>query len=248
MSVTFGVAGVILTVSVKAGTAGRQGEARLHDTQRMEAPRRSDEVDTARQTARRHWQGAPLSHWARQQARWVTSIPLGANPMTDTTGVHCAVHQEGSVWYLAAPVKLSTPFNKTCTVPLGTALFVPLAAYLNDYPCRLDPGFQPAPGQSLDAFLAEGAAFVVSNFTSYEATLNGRMLTPLRAATSSFAFVGADDVTPIDACITGASQSGLVDGYFLAIDPLPVGDHDLFIRSVNNLFGNTEGSFHIQVR
>lgn len=242
-----GLAGCMLAFHVQAGTEGHQGGPRLRDAQRMEGPRHAEDVDRARTASRSHWQGAPLAHWARQEANWVLSIPLGANPMLDITGTHCAAHQDGPVWFLSAPVGLPEPFTKTCTVPFGQAIFVPVAAYLNDYPCP-DASFQPAPGQSLDAFLAEGAAFVMSSFSSIEASLDGRTLTPRRIASRSFAFVGAKDLTPVDGCITGSAQSGVVDGYYLAIDPLPRGDHVLSIRTASNLFGNNEGSFRIQVR
>jgi hypothetical protein len=193
------------------------------------------------------WQGHSLADWAQQYAKWVTSIPLGVNPFTDETGIHCGAHQDGPVWFLTAPIGAPSPFTRTCTIPAGKTIFMPVAAYLNDYPCP-DPSFKPDPGQSFDDFMSGLAAFVVDNYTSVEATLDGRPLRLRRITTGTFPFVGAADLRGLDSCITGSTQSGLIDGHFLVIDALEPGNHELQARSVSNIFGVTEGRFLLQVR
>ncbi|MBP6854455.1 MAG: hypothetical protein KA164_22855 [Rhodoferax sp.] len=194
-----------------------------------------------------HWQQRVLSQWAEGFTRWIYSVPLGVSPVTDTTGAHCGANQEGPVWFLTVPIGVASPFSRTCVVPHGKAIFTPIAAYPNTYPCP-NPAFQPAPGQSIDDFLAGDAALVAESYSLVEATLNGVPLQPRRVTTRSFRVSAAVDLSAVDGCVTGSMQTVLVDGHFIAIDPLPRGDHLLQVRSNSAFFGVTEGSFLLQVR
>jgi hypothetical protein len=101
-------------------------------------------ADAARQT----WQGFSHEELAIDWARWLLSIPVGVNPLAATeTGVNCAINQNGPLWFLAAPG--GATYNRTCTVPFGAPLVMPVASYIDDYPCPAAFGFQPPPDQSL---------------------------------------------------------------------------------------------------
>ena len=196
--------------------------------------------------ARHEWQGRPLAQWVPAFWRWFYSVPASV-AAPDTTGVQCGVHQDGPVWFLSAPLGGQGPFERTCAVPRGKAIFTPVATFLNDYPCP-DPTFKPAAGQSLDDFLGGGLVDLIDSFTLVEASLNHRPLKVRRLTTRTFGITGALDWKGIDACVTGSPQTGLSDGHFVAIDPLPPGDHELRVRSFSTLFGVTEGRFLLQVR
>jgi hypothetical protein len=58
--------------------------------------------------------------------QWVFSIPTDRNPLivTDGTEMACGASQSGSVVFLAGT--LGGTATRTCTVPTGTSLFVPL--------------------------------------------------------------------------------------------------------------------------
>ncbi len=53
------------------------------------------------ESAARQWRSKSSADWAAAHLRWMLSIPLGANPLTDSTGVNCAINQEGPVWFLS---------------------------------------------------------------------------------------------------------------------------------------------------
>jgi len=65
--------------------------------------------------------------------QWALSIPSEVNPLLDTTGEDCLVGQSGGVWYLAGNWNgsPSSPISRACTVPAGTAFFVPVFNFVN---------------------------------------------------------------------------------------------------------------------
>ena len=236
------LAGCLLAVA-DVGVAGTTAGARGDDSRR-EAAR-----SNAGRTLRHHGSGSPLlAQWSQRWSRWFVSIPLNVNPIKDTAGTQCGVNQEGPVWFINGPGGTNT---LQCTIPFGKALFGPVAGYLNDYPCPEPepplPPFQPAPGQTIEDFLSEGAQQIVDEFvTGAEATLDGEPLQLFRVSSGLFSFTAAADLQGIDACVTGSPQLGVTDGYFFFVQGLPPGDHTLRIRSV---FGGapTDNIFHLKV-
>ncbi|ACB32328.1 hypothetical protein Lcho_0053 [Leptothrix cholodnii SP-6] len=235
-----------LAVAAQAGMDGGGGSSRKTDTGHdgSQAARSSESARS--EHSRGNWQGRPMAQWVPTFWRWFFSVPASVGA-TDTTGVQCGLHQEGPVWFLSAPLGGQGPFERTCTVPRGKAIFTPVATFLNDYPCP-DPTFKPAAGQSLDDFLGSGLVDIIDSFTLLEASLNHRPIKVLRLTTRTFGFTGAVDWKGIDQCITGSPQSGLSDGYFVAIEPLPPGTHELRVKSFSSFFGLTEGTFKLEVR
>jgi hypothetical protein len=103
--------------------------------------------------------------------------------------------------------------------------------YLNDYPCP-DPSFEPAPGQSLEDFLAEGAAAVIDQVTNLQIEVDGVLLANVpnyRLGTDLFLFTSHPSLIAIDPCVTGTPQPAVVNGYFLMFAPFSVGEHVLRI-------------------
>jgi hypothetical protein len=227
----------------QAGTPGGQHTPRTLQAARA-APAgdgwRHSDSDSAR------WRGENLADLAARWSRWLTSIPAGVQPMgDDDSGANCGINQDGPVWFLAAP--LVPNYATQCTVPAGKAIAMPVFSYLNDYPCP-DTSFQPPPGQGLETFLGEFAAMLTDATSLKAASLNGRSLPVRRVASRLFGFTAAASLQAFDSCITGSPQLGLIDGWWVLIDPLPPGRHVLTVQ-VNNLYtGATQGSFTLTVR
>ena len=74
-------------------------------------------------------QSDDLSELTAQWWQWAISIPTTANPLLDMTGGNCLVGQHGSVWFLAG--NSGGTATRQCSVPEGTALFFPVANYVN---------------------------------------------------------------------------------------------------------------------
>lgn len=71
-----------------------------------------------------HPYGKSYGEWGAEWHKWLHRIPVSVNPMLDTTGANCAQGQSGNVWFL-----MGIPGNtgtRSCTVPHGKAIFVPI--------------------------------------------------------------------------------------------------------------------------
>lgn len=67
---------------------------------------------------------AIYAHEAKRWLRWAMALPWSTGPITDTTGAACAQGQSGPLWFLAGTP--GGPATRSCTLPRGKFLFVPL--------------------------------------------------------------------------------------------------------------------------
>ena len=184
-----------------------------------------------------HPYGATYGEWGARWWMWADAIPAAINPIVQPNA-DCDVNQSGPVFFLSGvPGGVIRP----CTVRVGKALFFPIVNINNDYPCPEPPPFQPAPGQTLEEFLTAGAQFVIDFTTGLEVILDGVPLQDLfdyRATSHLFTFTGDPSLTAVsDPCITGTPQSGVTDGYWIMLTPLPPGPHTLVIRATLDFGG-----------
>lgn len=177
--------------------------------------------------ANAHPYGTSMVNWSESWWRWLMSIPAASNPNLDNTGADCGIQQGSDVFFLAS--NFGGSVTRTCTVPAKAALLVPLSALLNDYPCPPEFGFEPPPGQSLEQFLAEGAAAVEDGVTTLSLTVDGVDMPGLfdyRYGTPLFHFTGDPSLTAaIDPCVTGSDQVAVADGFYVMLKPLAPGAH-----------------------
>jgi hypothetical protein len=68
--------------------------------------------------------GVSYEDWTAKWWQWLLSIPTADSPAVDTTGEHCGVGQNGSVWFLAGTTGGKNV--RTCTIPSGTAILIPV--------------------------------------------------------------------------------------------------------------------------
>lgn len=196
--------------------------------------------------------GMTYGEWGGAWVQWALSIPAEVTPFLDPDGTHCGTLQSGPVWFLAGTGGPLSRVTRTCSIPLGRAIFLPIAGYLNDYPCP-NPAFQPAPGQSIEAFLAEGAAPFTDQVHVIEAELDGVPIVNLmafRSRTPMVSFTAAanlrrDDVDP---CITGSPQLGVADHYALMLKPLSAGNHTLHFKAgISSSVITTDVTYHLTI-
>lgn len=114
------------------------------------------------------------------------------------------------------------------TISRYTALFLPLATTLFAYPCP-DGDYEPAPGQTLEEFLQEGATSIIDLVTVVELTFDGHEVDNLndyRFLSDLFYFTGnPEQAECYDPCITGEPQPGAYDGYMVMFKKMAVGAH-----------------------
>jgi len=68
-------------------------------------------------------EGQTYGRWAAEWWQWAEGVPADVNPVTDTTGDHCAQRQVDNVWFLAGSFG-SDPVVRTCEIPSGKSLFL----------------------------------------------------------------------------------------------------------------------------
>lgn len=184
--------------------------------------------------------GVSMERWAEDWWRWAYSMPLASNPNIDFS-LDGEQNQHAPVYFVPGYFGAPPAPGYTVRVPRDKPLAFDMVSILNDYPCP-DPTFQPAPGQSLYDFLRQGAV-AAADTAELDVTLDGQVLTDLLSyhviSDDLFTFTGDTSLQPLDACITGTPQVGVVDAYFVIIKPLAPGKHTLTTRIVT-----TAGDVH----
>jgi hypothetical protein len=196
--------------------------------------------------------GKSYGQWGAAWWTWALSFPSDRSPIQDTTGELGSQGQSGPVWFLAGTG--GGAVERTITIPTGKGVFFPLLNVINDYPCP-DPNFQPGPGQTLEEFLTEGAAFFVDHATELSLEVDGvPVKNPFnyRAASGLFTFTGDPSLTSFDPCITGEPQPAVTDGYWIMLRPLTPGKHTIHFVSKAEFpeFGfefTVEVTYHLKV-
>ncbi len=182
-------------------------------------------------------QGISYAEWSKLWWNWVMSSPCATNPTNDQQGNYVEANQSGPVFFLAGAGitgSLDILVVRNVTIPSGKDIFFPIFNYINDYPCP-DTSFHPAAGESLENFLKSGAKSIVDMAGSLEVSLDEIKLNrPIdyRISTNVFYFTGnADLINCLDPCVTGTSQAGVSDGYWVMLKALSKGTHTLRFKS-----------------
>ena len=184
--------------------------------------------------------------WIPEFWRYIFSLPASENPeLVDSAD--CGVGQTGPVFYI--PGEQHDVYTRSCTIPARTPVLWPIWSAFNDYPCP-DPTFQPAPGQSLEDFLAQGAQAFDNLVKNLAATIDGRSvdLSNVRYTTGLVTFTGDPSLTAtLDSCVTGSQQVGVADGWFVLLR-LSAGDHTLVVTATSPSGHATSQTFVLHVQ
>ncbi len=186
-----------------------------------------------------------ITEWTEEWWKWSMSLPAAENPQF-VLDQNCAVGQDDPVFFLPG-FSGAAVSERTCNVPFGQLVLFPARTLINDYPCP-DPAFEPAEGQSLRDFLADGAAAAIDAPNDLKVTVDGVEVdtTRHRHATPIFNFTGDISLQPIfDSCITGTEQQGVSDGMWLMLALAP-GEHT--VRMTASAPDGTQGSRTVKVK
>ena len=176
--------------------------------------------------------GRSITSWTEGWWRWLSEVPADRNPELDPDA-DCGVDQDDAVFFL--PPLQSPSFQRRCRVRLGKPVLIAVQAVLNSYPCP-DPSFEPAPGQTLEEFLREGAIAYNNLYTDVVATIDGH--TVGFGAHRHTTVLFSNTVHPSllshipDPCLTGTPQPAVGDGWYLATVFAP-GQHQVRITALN---------------
>ncbi|RZL92349.1 MAG: hypothetical protein EOP76_11780 [Variovorax sp.] len=142
--------------------------------------------------------------------KWSNSIPAGKSPSLDRSGQYCAEAQQGSVWFLAGAAAADR-IERTCTVPFGTNIVVPVVAA--SFSTK-----DPATCKELSKLSKN------SPYTMHEAFLeiNGVRFDRLQGYAASFSDC-EDSVVEANA----TAQNSIWLGMWVPLRPLPRGEHKI---------------------
>jgi hypothetical protein len=168
--------------------------------------------------------GKSYGEWAAAFVQWVASMPISESFGDD--GQFFGLHQSGSVWFVQPGCT-----NRTYTLPAGKFLWAPIFWGWQQYPCLPFPGFEPAPGQSMEDFLLSTLApYFVTPPADGSLLVDGQPVINVgayRATSSLFTTTFDLSLLAIDPCVTGGPQPCVADGYYVMLKPFSPGRHTL---------------------
>jgi hypothetical protein len=152
------------------------------------------------------------------------------NPLTDTTGEHCAQRQVDEVWFLAGSFFSTAPVVRACEVPAGKSLFFPLinnfyGAFLNESPVTWTEEFvhDAASCTEPTEISVQIDGFEAPNPTQYFTGASGSQ-SPLFNVQLPPGNVLEVDETEVPELVQSPSAE---QGYYLFVLPLSSGTHTI---------------------
>ena len=180
--------------------------------------------------------GASLGDWAKRFFLFDGAIPVvdGSHPALDAGDVDCGLGQSGKVWFLETAPSLEGDFERRCTIPVGTALYVPIFQWV----CSPDI----FPGESIAECLAQadGAFDVVETSLTVDGkTLDDEALEAYRAETWPFTLpLAPDNFWEVAFGVElGSSITFAADAIGVLVSPLSAGTHTIVISAASEEFG-----------
>ena len=186
--------------------------------------------------------GIPYGGWLAKWWQWSFSIPSAQHPRDAYTPEKCTLNQEGPVWFLAD--QLGGQEERTCTIPAGKAIFVPLLVGECDY---------SSPDVKSDEALRR-CAMEGNEYGVIEATVDGMKVKSLEQyrTQSGFFNITIPEDNIYDAPV--GTFRALTDGLFVFLGTLPPGKHDVHLKvSVLNPIKqqynyNADWTYHLIVK
>jgi hypothetical protein len=185
--------------------------------------------------------GTSYSQLAADWWNWALAGPDGSNVLQDTTGALCGLNQTGKVWFLGGALNSGT-VERTCTVPLGKAIFFPVANYFNS-----------AEKPDYTSTLQKARDYWQANLESASATIDGREVADL----SSYYVESPDFLlvlpqnnildVPAGSAPAGSYSPSAAVGYHLLLAPLSRGQHELHFDAVFKNSGRIDVIYHLIV-
>ena len=171
--------------------------------------------------------GQSYGRWAAEWWQWALGIPAVANPLTDTTGEHCAQRQIDDVWFLAGSFS-TEPVVRSCEIPAGKSLFFPLVnsiygAFLNDPPETRTEEFVRAAASCTEAVQISVSidGFEVPQPTRFFTGASGSLSPLFNVQLPPGNLFGVDEKIVPELVLSPSAEQG----YYLFVRPLPPGGH-----------------------
>ena len=161
------------------------------------------------------------------EVKWALEFPLAGHPAIDSPDFDISAGQTGDIWFLGGPFGT---VERTCTIPENKALFITLA---NAEVSSLEPPESGFHGDT-EAEQRELAKYYADHIvtTSLRCTVDGEPVKDLeryRVSSPQFEFTAP---TPWIFGETGGYGTSVGDGYYVLIEPLPIGQHTIHFEGL----------------
>ena len=179
--------------------------------------------------------GGSLSDWAKRFFIFDAAIPVvnDSHPALDAGDVDCSIGQSGNVWFLETTPDVVGDFERRCSIPTGTKLYVPVFQWVCAEALDLIPVAECLP--QADAFLQE----LDLSLTVDGETLDRAALDAYRAATGVFQLPLVED--SYWEWLTGVELADSIefgsDAIGVLLHPLSVGTHEIVVTYASETFG-----------
>jgi hypothetical protein len=166
--------------------------------------------------------GIHYQEWVAKWWRWHMSIRADIHPREHYTPERCSLNQNGPVWFLAdnsVPPDTEKPEERNCTIASGKAILVQIQGGECDYSEKKnDHDVETCVDNGLNG------AVVAASVDGVEV----KNLNEYRIGHYWFNITIPQDNLYNEA---PGTFRALVDGWFLFLEPLPAGKHDVFIKA-----------------
>src|SRR5262245_61852710 len=173
--------------------------------------------------------GKSVGDWTAVFWQWGMGIPPDRHPFLDNDGGLCHLGQRGPVFLLTGSPPGHPPLEKTCTIPCGKAILIPLMTSMFWAPGDCDRS-------NMDECRRK-AKEDMDRVDLLQCTLDGREIVNLeeyREVSPVFQFaVPTENLGQLD---PGILYRGVSDGFWLMFEPFPEGEHLLSMKAG---WGNT---------
>lgn len=177
-------------------------------------------------------------NWTGKWWEWALSIPKDVNPLTDINGVFCAEGQTGPVWFLAGTNGKINSIKRSCSVPSGKAILIPVLV--------TELSYAEMPSIKTDKELIYEASRHIDKCSLLRASLDGIKLPELFRYRIKFGpfdlFMVLNNIWDLSSVLTRAVS----DGYWIFLRPLSIGDHLLYIHGIEPHF-ETEVTYNLTI-
>jgi hypothetical protein len=189
--------------------------------------------------------GLTYGQWTAKWWQWAYSIPKDVNPIVDTSGKNCMEGQAGSVWLLAGTT--GGPAERTCTIPAGKAILFPII--------NAECSYAEYPALTSDPQL-RSCAVTQNDHVTLAASVDGVKIQGLQKyRVQSPLFSISAPQNNMVGIKGGTTTQGVSDGYWVFLQPLSAGKHDVHFSGqsvdytstgVNNYA--TDVTYHLTVQ
>jgi hypothetical protein len=177
--------------------------------------------------------GMTYTDWSVAWWQWALARPVDGHPFIDPGFVCNAPNngQSGPVWFLALSQLQRPEFERSCTIPANTPVFIGL---VNVECSSLEPTFPAGTGGQTEEEQRACADFVADHIVVNRRTpfceIDGEAVANLgsfRFPSPQFTFTAPTEWIFGDPDHPGGTGTAVSDGYFLMLKPLSTGTHTL---------------------